>query len=294
VPTGIPRLTVRSAKPLMRSLQVAKWLALGATAFLFGRQHIRREAKRLVADLAAPSSDEPTWTAFSIEHLPPPVARYLKLALPADCTQFHGVTLIQRGSLRTTSSSERWMSFKAVHVAKASAPGFVWDAQVKVMPFFHINVTDTLTHGVGAGRVRLMSVLRVAGDTGTHEINSGALHRYLAEAVWYPFALLPRNGLTWSALDEYTALATLADGPAEVALEFRFADSGEVESVFAQGRWGTFDGHYEQKPWEGHFRNYQRVDGVLIPMHGEVGWYTDGKLDIVWRGEVQDVKFMAK
>ena len=279
---------------MIRSLQVAKWLALGATALLFGRQHARRGVKRLVADLSAPALDEPISAAFSVERLPAPVARYLTLALPPNCAQFYGVTLNQRGSLRTTSSSDRWMSFNAIHAARAGAPEFVWDAQVKVMPFFHINVIDTLTHGVGAGRVRLMSLLRVAGDTGSPEINSGALHRYLAEAVWYPFALLPRNGLTWSPLDEYTALATLADGATEVALEFRFADSGEVEGVFSQGRWGTFGGHYEQRPWEGHFSNYQRVDGVLIPMRGEVGWYTEGKLDIVWKGEIQDVKFMTR
>jgi hypothetical protein len=249
----------------------------------------------LVANLSAPAFDGPmpTGSSIELERLPAPVARYLRLALPSNFAQYYGVTLNQRGSLRTTASSERWMSFNAVHAAKAGAPGFVWDAQVRVMPFFHINVVDTLTHGVGAGRVKLMSVLRVAGDTGTDEINSGALHRYLAEAVWYPFALLPRDGLTWSPLDEYTALATLKDGAAEVALEFRFADGGEVESVFSQGRWGIFDGQYEQKPWEGHFSNYQRVDGVLIPMRGEVGWYTEGKLDIVWRGEIRDAKFMT-
>ena len=278
---------------MVRNLRFAKWLALGAAALLFGRQQTRRGVRKLVADLPAPTAASARPDAAVFEALPAPVARYLQRAVPAGRAAISGVTLRQRGQLRTSVDTDRWMSFTASHAAKVSEPGFVWDAQVKVMPFLHIHVVDTLNHGVGSGRVRLMSVLRVAGETGTPELNSGALHRYLAEAVWYPAALLPSERLTWSAIDEFTALATLKEGAIEVALEFRFADDGEVESVFTPARWGTFDGEYRQKPWEGHFSNYRQVDGVLMPMRGEAGWYTEARLDIVWRGEVDSVEFAA-
>ena len=278
---------------MVRNLRIAKWLALGAAALLFGRQQTRRGVRRMVADLTEPGTlaDRPDTT--NLDTLPVPVARYLRRALPTERAPISGVTLRQRGQLRAATENSRWLAFTATHAAAVGEPGFVWDAQVKVMPFLHIHVVDSLKHGVGAGRVRLMSVLRVGGATGNPELNSGALHRYLAEAVWYPAALLPSERLTWSPIDEFTALATLKDGATEVALEFRFADDGEVESVFSPGRWGTFDGEYRQKPWEGHFSNWRRVDGVLIPMRGEVGWYTDARLDIVWRGEVESVEFAS-
>ena len=38
---------------------------------------------------------------------------------------------------------------------------------------------------------------------------------------------------------------------------------------------------------------YRQVDGVLMPMRGEAGWYTEARLDIVWRGEVDSVEFAA-
>lgn len=278
---------------MVRNLRIAKWLALGAAALLFGRQQTRRGVRKLVADLTDPTAAAPLPDAATLDALPVPVSRYLQRALSAERAAIAGVTLRQRGQLRTTAESDRWMAFTASYSAKVSEPGFVWDAQVKVMPFLHIHVVDTLKHGVGAGRVRLMSVLRVAGETGTPEMNSGALHRYLAEAVWYPTALLPSDRLTWSPIDEFTALATLKNGPTEVALEFRFADDGEVESVFTPGRWGIFEGDYQQKPWEGHFSNYRRIDGVLIPMRGEAGWYTEARLDIVWRGEIETVEFAS-
>jgi len=278
---------------MVRNLRFAKWLALGAAALLFGRQQTRRGVRKLIADLTAPTAAAERPDAAVFEALPAPVARYLQRAVPAGRAAISGVTLRQHGQLRTSVEIDRWMTFTASHAAKVGEPGFVWDAQVKVMPFLHIHVVDAFKHGVASGRVRLMSVLRVAGETGTPELNSGALHRYLAEAVWYPAALLPSERLTWSAIDEFTALATLKEGGIEVALEFRFADDGEVESVFTPARWGTFDGEYQQKPWEGHFSNYRQVDGVLMPMRGEAGWYTEARLDIVWRGEVDSVEFAA-
>lgn len=277
----------------MRSIQLTKWLAVGAIALLFGQRRARRSVTKLIADLStAPAEVAPRLDALALEQLPAPVARYLRRVLPQDRMGLHGVTLRQRGLLRTTAATDRWMPFSATHVANALEPGFVWDAQVKVMPFFHISVLDKLTHGTGAGRVALMSLFQVAGESGTTELNSGALHRYLAEAVWYPAALLPSDRLTWSTIDPYTALATLRDGSSEVSLEFRFSEDDEVESVFTEERWGLFDGQYERRPWEGHFSRYERVDGVLIPTRGEVGWYQEGRLDIVWKGEISDAKFM--
>jgi hypothetical protein len=119
-------------------------------------------------------------------------------------------------------------------------------------------------------------------------MNSGSLHRFLAEAVWYPTALLPGPNLRWSAVDASTALATLTDHGVTVSLEFRFADTGEVTGIYTPARWGTFEGGYARRPWEGHFRDYQRRDGVLVPMEGDVGWYVDDEWQAVWRGTVID------
>lgn len=49
-------------------------------------------------------------------------------------------------------------------------------------------------------------------------LSRGALQRYLAEAVWFPTALLPREGLKWTAVDDSTALATLTDSGITVSL----------------------------------------------------------------------------
>jgi hypothetical protein len=166
------------------------------------------------------------------------------------------------------------------------ATGFVWNARVEVAPFVHVRVRDAFVEGRGSGHVALLSTLTVASDAGTPEMDSGSLHRFLAEAVWYPTALLPGETLRWSPLDATRALATLTVHGVSVSLEFRFAASGEVSGIYTPGRWGKFGGGYEQRPWEGHFRGYERRDGILVPIEGDVGWYVDGRWHAVWKGSI--------
>jgi len=118
------------------------------------------------------------------------------------------------------------------------------------------------------------------------EMNSGSLHRFLAEAVWYPTALLPSAHLRWEPIDEARALATLTRDGISVSLEFRFSQDNEVVGIYSPGRWGLFDGGYKRVAWEGKFADYVKHDGVLVPTRGEVGWYTDGEWRSVWRGTV--------
>ena len=130
----------------------------------------------------------------------------------------------------------------------------------------------------------------MASESGGHELNSGSLHRYLAEGVWYPTALLPPS-VVWSSIDGGAAQATLKDRGTIVALEFRFNDMGEVTSIYAPRRFGRFDGGYMQVPWEVHIRDYEVRSGVRVPTYGEVGWYEDGVCETVWKGNLADVDY---
>jgi hypothetical protein len=227
---------------------------------------------------AQPSSGIP-------DDLPAPVQRYLRWALPTP-RLIREVRLKQVGRLRTDGRSKRWIPFEAEHMVIPSATGFVWNARVGVAPLVHVRVLDALIEGQGSGHVSLLSAFTVAADAGTPEMNSGSLHRYLAEAVWYPTALLPGPKLKWTAIDATKALATLTDHGVSVSLEFRFANTGEVAGIYTPTRWGKFPEGYRQVPWEGHFRDYKNQDGVFVPMQGDVGWYVDETRQTVWKGTI--------
>jgi hypothetical protein len=140
---------------------------------------------------------------------------------------------------------------------------------------------------MGSGRVQL-GPLPLGSDAGTMQMHSGALHRYLAEAVWYP-AALSSGRVQWSAIDERRALARLTDADVEVSLEFRFGAAGDVEAIHTPARWGKFEGGYRQREWEGHFFDYGLREGERLPARGEVGWYDEGRWQAVWRGRVEPV-----
>jgi hypothetical protein len=221
----------------------------------------------------------------SLEGLPAPVARYLRLALPTK-RDLREVRIRQVGTLRTDVNSERWMPFEAEHIVVPPTTGFVWNASVQVVPLIHVRVRDALIEGKGSGQVSLLSAFTVSAAGDSPEMNSGSLHRYLAEAVWYPTALLPSSQLTWSEIDATRSLAMLTSHGVSVSLEFRFAESGEVVGIFTPGRWGTFPEGYRQVPWEGHFRDYRERNGVVVPSEGEVGWYVGDQWRAVWKGRI--------
>ena len=71
----------------------------------------------------------------------------------------------------------------------------------------------------------------------------------------------------------------------------RFSAAGEVTGIYTPARWGRFGGRYAQAAWEGHFADYRETAGMRIPMSGEVGWYSDGAWQCVWKGKLTEVVY---
>jgi len=275
---------------MMKWLLVASIIVLlGAVlAVIIGRAIETSKADRLLAILHEGASQTASGLVdfASFSELPPPVARYFRLVLTDGQPLIRTTEMQQSGVLRTDMSSDTWLPFTASQVVVPPATGFIWNATVGMPLRTHLRVLDSYVGGVGAGRVSLLSAFTVASEANVPELNSGALHRYLAEGVFFPTALLPASGVVWQPIDEHSALATLSDHGISVSLEFRFNEAGEVTGIYSAGRFGQFDGGYRLVPWEGHFRDYHEQNGMRIPSYGEVGWYQDGVLQLVWKGSV--------
>jgi hypothetical protein len=273
-------------------------IALGAIALVFAvavwlGSHLQQRAlsQLIEAFIEASSADSARVDFDGFADLPAPVVRYFSRVFPRGQPNIRLAQFRQVGALRTDIHSDRWLPFEASQIVAPAATGFLWNARVDIAPFLHVRVRDALIAGRGSGHVLLLSAFTVASDGGTLEMNSGALHRYLAEAVWFPTALIPSTKLRWSAIDDNTALATLTDNGVTVALEFRFNAMGEVIGIYTPARWGSFNGSYKQLPWEGHFRNYQARGGIFVPSEAEVGWCSEGHWLPVWKGTVMEAKY---
>src|SRR5688500_11255118 len=206
-------------------------LILSLVALMESYRRCTEDVKDRTRRLLEPAK-EATWHGGHDRTWPAPVARYLQFALGKHSEPARLMRLAQHGSLRTDPSSKRWLDFSADHVIAPLAHAFLWDARVRTAPLAHMRVIDSLLDAIGSGQVHLMSAIEVVRTPARAEVSSGALHRFLAEAVWYPWALMPSEQLSWTAIDERRALASLTVGGISVSLEFRFAASGEVTSVF--------------------------------------------------------------
>ncbi|MBM3317948.1 MAG: hypothetical protein FJY75_08840 [Candidatus Eisenbacteria bacterium] len=224
-----------------------------------------------------------------IDNLPAPVARYMRAALGARPRAIATARVRWRGDFLARPGPDGWRPFQANQVFQTRPAGFVWDARVRMAPGLDVFVRDAFADGAGSMRGAILGLIPVVDVSGTPEIAAGALQRYLAEAVWFPTALLPRHGVRWTALDDSSARATLTVGSISVSCDFRFGADGLVESVYSPSRFRDVNGSAVPTPWEGRLARHVERAGVRVPAAGEVAWILpEGRMPY-WRGELVDL-----
>jgi hypothetical protein len=112
----------------------------------------------------------------------------------------------------------------------------------------------------------------------------------LAEAAWYPTALLPSQGVQWKAIDDFCAKVTLKDGETALTL-FRFDENGLIKSVRAEARGRTVAGAVIPAPWEGQWSSYEGRDGMSIPTEGDWAWVLPEGPKHYWRGRITSLRY---
>lgn len=223
--------------------------------------------------------------------LPEPVAKYFRLVLKDGQPFINSARMVHSGRFNLNGKENGWSSFKSTQHYSTNPPGFVWDATITMAPLINVWVRDAYVQGQGSIQAKVLSVVSVADEHGKPELNAGSLMRYLAEAVWFPTALLPSEGVKWKAIDKNTALATLSDGETTVSLEFRFNDKGEITGVYSHERFRDVKGKYELAAWSGEFWNFQERSGMLIPLEGKVEWQLPTGNLPYWKGHVTEVEY---
>ena len=126
---------------------------------------------------------------------------------------------------------------------------------------------------------------------GTGDVAEGELMRFLAEAAWYPTALLPSQGVRWEAVDDHSAYATLTEGEVSTTMLFTFDDEGLIRSVHAEARGRTVGGEVVPTPWRGRFWTYEERGGMRVPLDGEVAWMLPGGAKPYWRGHTTEISY---
>lgn len=262
-------------------------LAIAVLVVSIGSTRLDRANRALSRDLLRRATPTSEWQLSNLDELPTPVARYLARAL-LDADLPRSVRLEQRGEMLLGG---QWRPFTAVQHITAQPPGFVWDARVRFAPLIDARVIDAYHAGSGRLQAKLLGVLSVADADSSPALDSSELMRLLAEGPWLPSVLLPRDGLSWQALDTHTARATLTDGSVVARIDFHFDDQGDIVRIEGDRPRDVAGSDPEMGRWVGIFSDYVEHDGIRYPLEGEVSWINDNGSEPYWRGRIEEIAF---
>lgn len=241
--------------------------------------------------MTAPPRPAPAPVSFdALAGLPLPVRRYFTSVLRDGQPRICSARIRQSGTFRSRTGGDPargWSPFTASQSFSADPPGFLWDARIRIAPLVRVRVRDRYAGGHASMRATVAAVVPVVNAADDAGLRAGALQRYLAEAVWLPTALLPGQGVTWTALDGHRARATLTDAGTTVALEFEFGPGGEVLAVSTPARPRAVPGRkgeYLTAPWGGRYHDWEEHHGMRVPMGADVYWVLEGREEPYFRG----------
>jgi len=262
-------------------------------SLVFGalRWNGKTQALRTRLDAARPPVGKRTVDFGDLDGLPAPVQRYFRTVLTDGQPVVTRAHVQHEGTFNMSETGEQWKPFTSEQWVTTHRPGFVWNGRVAVLPGVPARVHDAYVAGEGILNVALLGLVSVADFRGKGELADGELMRYLAEASWYPTALLPGQGTTWEAVDERSAIATLTDGYTDITMQFAFDDQGLIETVRAEARGRTVGDEIVPTPWQGRFWNYEQRDGMLVPIDAEVAWLLPEGEKAYWRGHITHLDY---
>jgi hypothetical protein len=240
-------------------------------------------------------NDTTHYDPHELEGLPAPVQRYFRAVLKEGQPIVSAVTIEMAGTINMSATAEQWKPFtskqRVVTSVAGSGPGFMWDAQISMLPGMKVRVVDSYIAGKGLVQAAMLGMFTVADMGGGGEMARGEFMRFFAETPWYPTALLPSQGVQWAAMDGTSANASINDGPVTLTLLFHFNDAGLIDSVRAEARGGMVGKKMVMRPWECGLSNYEVRSGMTVPISGEAAWVRPDGRKTYFIGSVKSMAY---
>jgi hypothetical protein len=178
------------------------------------------------------------------------------------------VRLRQQGEFRL-GADKPWMPMEATEYFTTNPPGFLWTTSMEMLPMVEVSGRDRYFQGSGDIEMRAVSLYPVARKSGG-DLDSGALLRYLNEAMWFPAALVLPN-VTWEPVDNSSARAILTDAGQSVSAILAFDTENRLVNMTAE-RWN--DAEQAMLPWSTPLTDWATLEGVVVPTAGSGVWKT--------------------
>jgi len=273
----------------MRLLFAVLAFVIGAAvaAALAGASSWKHATQASIAELAPVFSEPALFETSSVDALPAPVARYLRTAITNDHPIVRTAIATQEAEFYINGG---WRPLTATQHFSVSPPGFVWDARIQMAPLMPALVRDSYINRSAAMQASLYGAYTMVNERNKPQLDSGALQRFLGEAIWFPTALLPSAAIHWTSRDDRSAFVTLQDGATTVTMLFEFGEDGMPVTISGD-RFKEDRGSYTMQPWQIRCDRHELHDGLTIPSYCDVAWIVNGTRQPYWRGRITSINY---
>jgi hypothetical protein len=285
---ALSQLLIVHAFPDAKFGTLVNLLLLLAATVAVAQSRFERETERLVDEMLspAPASAAAPITAADLERLPPPVRQWLERAGVVGKPPVRSLRLTQRGQMRTAADGA-WMPARASQWFRTDAPGFVWQADIR-MKGLPLHGRDSYLAGQGRMRILLGALVPIVDASNAH-IQQGTLLRFLGELIWFPSAALAPY-IRWEARDAHSAVAHMAYAGAQGSATWHFDADGRFVSLSALRYMGS-GAEARLEDWVCTASEYRRFDGIEVPVAGEVSWKLKTGDLTYYRWHIDDIEY---
>lgn len=209
-----------------------------------------------------------------IDSLPAPVQKYFRFAINEGTVKPRFARLKQSGKFKTNIGAD-FKDLSAEQYSITNKPGFIWNGEIDFAKLIWVKGIDTYFNGEGSLLIKFMSGITISNETGK-EIAQAQVVRWLFEALWYPSALLPSGNLIWVGIDSSSAKILFTENEIQVDAVVHFNNDGSISKIKTQ-RYMTTTAGPVPTDYTGYFSEYKYVNGIRVPLHGEVEWNLDNQ-----------------
>lgn len=248
------------------------------------RRQVDRVRERLTALPALPPLSEDR-----IAGLPEPVQRYLRHGIPS----VGPLAALVRLQLRQEISSKKTEAGSRAHVLEVeqwlSRQGSVGEGVLRRGVGRH--ATFWYLDGKGAGRETALGYPMIV-NAGPHSVKV-LQRRFLHELIWLPSALLPDQGVVWTALGESHIRAELSLDGEKSTLDLKLGPDGRLLEAVSQ-RWASVGtgGVFTDIPFGLVVDEERGFNGYTIPAKVRGGfWYGTDRYVESFLVEIQSARF---
>lgn len=230
---------------------------------------------------------------LDILQLPNTVQRYFRNCGYVGRDKIYKARIVWEDVYMKLDKTKSWTKLHCYQYNSVAEPTRIVYMKSKIAGLFSFEGRDKFQHGKGNMLIKLLKLFTIANVKGK-EMDESALVTVLAETLFVPGYAL-QDYVTWEAINDSTANATLAFNDLKVSGIFHFNDLGEMISFDTGDRYfGQKAGGFSKVRWSALVGDYLEKNGIKHPSKVKTVWHFDDGDFEYFKGRINSIEFNLK